>query len=106
MRRLVLCLMRVCGRDVQRRFGAEPAKRAATLKRCSATRQVSESLLHPCPLLEVKLPRQSVTGAAVVDPNRRFARVICRTAKGLADHLVGAGEKSLGDYETFHGTPG
>jgi len=35
----------------------------------------------PCPLLEVFLPRQSVTGAAVHDPQRRFAvRLRCNAA--------------------------
>ena len=32
-------------------------------------------------------------GAAVVDPQRHFAAVKCRSAKGLFDHYVGAAER-------------
>jgi hypothetical protein len=47
----------------------------------------------PCPLLEVFLPRLQSRGAAVHDPNRRFATLNCRGAKGLFDHVVGADER-------------
>ena len=40
-----------------------------------------------------KRSRQSVTGAAESDPNRRFATLKCRSAKGLFDDLVSAAEQ-------------
>jgi hypothetical protein len=45
-------------------------------------------------------PRQPLPGAAVVDPQRHFATIFCRIAKGLFDHLVGGGEQRLRDSET------
>jgi len=40
-------------------------------------------------LLGALLPRPPLGGAAAM---RRFANVICRTAKGLFDHHIGTGE--------------
>ncbi len=34
---------------------------------------------------------------AAFDPQRRFATVKCRTAKGLFDHLIGDAEQQRGD---------
>ena len=45
--------------------------------------------LPSCPLLGVLLPRLLIAGAAVDDPNRPFAAINCRVAKGLLDHFVG-----------------
>jgi hypothetical protein len=43
--------------------------------------------------------RQLITGAAVHDPNRRFATLDYRTAKGLFDHLVGERLHFIGNGE-------
>jgi hypothetical protein len=41
------------------------------------------------------LPLQPRTGAAVPDPQRHFATVNYRIAKGLFDNLVGGGKQGL-----------
>ena len=87
-----------CARDywerfrALRKFGALQVVVVATpgprrLRNCSPA----------CLLLGAKLPRLSVTSEAVFDPQRRFTPINCRTAKGLFDHLVSAGEQRGGD---------
>jgi hypothetical protein len=52
----------------------------------------SLKVLDPNGRLE-KLPRGSMIGAAVHDPECRFTTINCCIAKGLFDHLVGAGQQ-------------
>ena len=46
-----------------------------------------------CPLSVAKLPRQPVIDAVVTDPTRHFDTENCRTAQGLFDDVIGAGEQ-------------
>jgi len=48
---------------------------------------------QPRQLSGVKRTPQISAAAAANDPERRFATVNCRGAKGLLDHLVGKGEQ-------------
>jgi hypothetical protein len=53
-------------------------------------------------LLGDDLPRPPFTGAAVHDPQRHFAPVNCRTAKGSFDHLVSGHKKGLRHGKAEH----